>query len=130
MKDPASLIFECYVNIIAHVGRILVIVWVPIALTYSNPAIILHLFSDYLSQTRLPRGTLTHYRSNMEGIAAVQFEAVLPAASQEYALVSEDHTIRPLIKRLYVDENKPLKDVMAIMARDHNYRATLVTRKE
>ena len=31
---------------------------------------------------------------------------------------------RPLIKRLYVDEDRTLKDVMAIMARDYGHKAT------
>ncbi len=34
--------------------------------------------------------------------------------------------LRPIIKRLYVDEDKKLADVMAIMARDYGHRATYV----
>ncbi|KAK2609745.1 hypothetical protein N8I77_003232 [Diaporthe amygdali] len=32
---------------------------------------------------------------------------------------------RPTIKRLYIDERKPLKEVMEIMARDHGFMASL-----
>jgi hypothetical protein len=31
---------------------------------------------------------------------------------------------RPIIKKLYFDEYKPLKKVMEIMERDHNFRAS------
>ena len=34
-------------------------------------------------------------------------------------------TYRPTIKRLYLDEDKPLKDVMIIMQRDHRLKATV-----
>jgi hypothetical protein len=37
---------------------------------------------------------------------------------------SEWSHFRPLMKRLYVDENKNLKEVMAIFARDHGHTAT------
>jgi hypothetical protein len=32
--------------------------------------------------------------------------------------------LRPVIKRLYVDEDRTLNEVMIIMARDHGHRAT------
>ena len=34
-------------------------------------------------------------------------------------------TYRPIIKRLYLDEEKTLKDVMAIMQREYDYKATI-----
>ena len=34
-------------------------------------------------------------------------------------------THRPTIKRLYLDEDKPLKDVIAIMQRDYDHKATV-----
>ena len=46
------------------------------------------------------------------------------AASYDHAASrAEWNRFRPLIKRLYVDEEKTLKEVMAIMERDYGHRA-------
>ncbi|PMD59823.1 uncharacterized protein K444DRAFT_529152, partial [Hyaloscypha bicolor E] len=37
---------------------------------------------------------------------------------------AEWNRFRPLIKRLYIDEEKTLKEVMAVMEREHGHRAT------
>jgi len=51
-------------------------------------------------------------------------EAVATASTLGYASKSEWERIRPIIRRLYVDEDKTLKEVMAIMARDYGHQAS------
>jgi Clr5 domain len=51
-------------------------------------------------------------------------EAVVVTPSGRNASRSEWDLIRPLIKRLYVDEDKTLKEVMTIMAQDYGHHAT------
>ena len=53
-----------------------------------------------------------------------QGQAVVAASSNLYPSQSDWNRLRPHIKRLYVDEDKTLEEVMIIMARDHGHRGT------
>ena len=60
----------------------------------------------------------------MGDVPFLEPEAVVAAPFRGYASLSEWDLVRPLIRRLYVDENKTLKEVMAIMTRDHGHQGT------
>ena len=50
-----------------------------------------------------------------------------PRHSRQYT-TPEWQSKRSIIKHLYIELNKPLKQVMSIMSREHNFHATYVTR--
>jgi hypothetical protein len=54
----------------------------------------------------------------------LEFKAAATASTLGYASPSEWNRVRPIIKRLYVDEDKTLKEVMTIMARDYGHHAS------
>jgi Clr5 domain len=49
---------------------------------------------------------------------------IAAATFARQACRTEWDRLRPVIKRLYVDEDRTLNEVMTIMARDHGHRAT------
>jgi hypothetical protein len=61
---------------------------------------------------------------NMANISLLESEAVATASTRGYSSRSEWDRVRPIIKRLYVDEDKTLKDVITIMARDYGHQAS------
>ena len=86
----------------------------------SNPFIMDNIFLD--------DGVPSQNTSNLGSQAAAQ---VLMFPSEEVVLVKSGpkpdiwETHRSTIKRLYLDENKTLKDVMTIMERDYDHKATV-----
>ena len=86
----------------------------------SNPVIMDNIVLD----DRVP----SQNTSNLGSQAAAQ---VLMFPSEEMVLVKSGpkpdiwETHRSTIKRLYLDDNKTLKDVMAIMERDYDHKATV-----
>ena len=61
---------------------------------------------------------------NMANAPLLESEAVPTASTLGYASRTEWDRVRPIIKRFYVDEDKTLKEVMAIMARDYGHQAS------
>lgn len=61
---------------------------------------------------------------NMADVPLHEPEAASAASALAYATRSEWDRVRPIIKRLYVDEDKTLKEVMVIMARDYGHQAS------
>jgi hypothetical protein len=57
----------------------------------------------------------------MESTLAPGTQAVAAPLSPKYASPSEWNRVRPLIKQLYVDEDRTLKEVMDILLRDHGH---------
>jgi hypothetical protein len=47
-----------------------------------------------------------------------------PRVRKQWAKPQDWERVKPLIKQLYKDELKPLKDVMAIMEHEHHFFAT------
>jgi hypothetical protein len=60
----------------------------------------------------------------MADVQSLEPKAVVAASSRGYASPSDWDPVRPLIRRLYCDEGKTLKEVMVIMDRDYGHRAT------
>lgn len=48
----------------------------------------------------------------------------MTASSGQAASRAEWNRFRPIIKRLYIDEEKTLNEVMAVMEREYGHRAT------
>jgi hypothetical protein len=49
-----------------------------------------------------------------------------PAAGDQWASKDDWKRLKPFIKRLYVDEDRKLKEVMTIMEKEHGFKATCV----
>lgn len=47
-----------------------------------------------------------------------------PPTRKQWAKVEDWERVRPFIKELYKDELKPLKEVIAVLERDHHFFAT------
>ena len=67
---------------------------------------------------------ISYLQLDMANVPDVEQKAVPATSSSQYASRSEWNRVRPLIKLLYVDEDKTLKEVMGIMARDYGHQAT------
>ena len=66
---------------------------------------------------------MDYLQVDMEGLFPGP-EEVATASSSTHPTRTEWDLFRPVIKRLYVDEEKTLKEVMAVMERDYGHRAT------
>jgi len=69
---------------------------------------------------------MSDFLSNIEDTASPEPEVLISPHTQRYATQTEWETVRPILARLYFNEHKTLKDVMAILAQDHGHRGTQV----
>lgn len=49
---------------------------------------------------------------------------IAPRPKGKWATPEEWMAVKPIIRKMYLDENVPLKDVMAIMETQHNFHGT------
>ncbi|PMD39544.1 hypothetical protein L207DRAFT_428284, partial [Hyaloscypha variabilis F] len=61
----------------------------------------------------------------MESTLVPGTQAVAAPSSLKCPSLSEWERVRPLIKQLYVDEDRTLKEVMDTLVRDHGHKATI-----
>lgn len=52
------------------------------------------------------------------------FEMATPPTRKQWAKPEDWERVKPLIRELYKDELKPLKEVIAIMEKEHHFFAT------
>jgi hypothetical protein len=97
----------------------LVIIFQPSA-SFPNLALI----SFPLGRKAIYTSNPSYLQLNMANIPLLESKAVAIALTPGYASRSEWDRVRPIIKRLYFDEGRTLKDVMTIMAQNHGHQAS------
>ena len=66
----------------------------------------------------------TFAASNVQVSGVTTKSSNRPAAGDQWASKDDWKRVKPFIKRLYVDEDRKLKEVMAIMEKEHDFKAT------